>query len=81
MSQNIVDETHSLIANALRKFLVKNEHMNYVDRHIFNEFEKCKNFLRANDDVFAKADKDQLTTMMPDSQTDQHTYSMWRGKM
>lgn len=63
--QDIMDESRGRIADALKRFLVKKPHVNYMDRLISDDFVYCKKFLRDNEDIFVtKADKGQVTVVM-----------------
>lgn len=54
-----------MITNSLNKFLETNRHLSYLDKKITIDFNKCKKFLKNNDDVFiTKADKSQVTVIM-----------------
>ncbi|XP_077265247.1 uncharacterized protein LOC143899118 [Temnothorax americanus] len=62
---NMVNSVRDSIAESLKVFLNKSGHLDYIDRHILNEFKNCKAFLRNNDDIFVtRADKGQITAVM-----------------
>jgi len=64
----MIDNVRSMIVNSLNRNLHSNKHLNYMDRHIYNEFNKCRKFLKNNKDILVTtADKGQVTVIMDHS--------------
>ncbi|XP_071576680.1 uncharacterized protein [Temnothorax nylanderi] len=65
LPENMVSGVRNSVAESLKVFLSKSRHLDYIDRHILNEFKNCKAFLKNNDDIFVtRADKGQITVVM-----------------
>jgi len=63
--ENVLDKMRPGIVNMLSKNTYSNKHMNYMDSYILREFNKCKNFLKNNEDLMiTKADKGQITVIL-----------------
>jgi len=63
--ERLVDKVRAMVVNSLCGNLYSNKHLNYIDTYIHNEFEKCKKFLKNNQDIFVtKADKGHVTVIM-----------------
>ncbi|XP_011869607.1 PREDICTED: uncharacterized protein LOC105562989, partial [Vollenhovia emeryi] len=61
----MIESTRSSLASSLHTFLNRSTHMNFMDKYFLIEFDRCKRFLRDNDDVFVtRADKGQVTVIM-----------------
>jgi len=68
-SANPLDKLRSVIVNLLSKHLYSSKYSNYLDYYILRELNRCKKFLKENEDLFiTKADKGQITVIM-DKQT------------
>jgi len=60
-----LEKMRPMIVNSLNKHLYSCKHLNYLNAHILREFNKCKKFLKNNDEVFVtRADKGQITVTM-----------------
>jgi len=60
-----LEKIRAMVVNSLNKHLYTSKHLNYLDAHILREFNKCKKFLKNNDEVFVtRADKGQITVTM-----------------
>jgi len=47
-----LDSLRTIMVNSLNKHLYDSKHISYIDAHILKEFNKCKRFLKYNEDVF-----------------------------
>jgi len=60
-----LEKTRAMFVNSLNKHLYSSKHLNYIDAYILREVNKCKKFLKNNDEVFVtRADKGQITVTM-----------------
>jgi len=63
--ERVIDKTRAGIVNMLSKNTYCNKHMNYMDSFILSEFNKCKNFLKNNEELMiTKADKGQINVVL-----------------
>jgi len=61
----MMDNVRSMIVNSLNRNVHANKHLSYMDRYIYDEFNKCRKFLKNNKDVLVTtADKGQVTVIM-----------------
>jgi len=56
--ENSLDKLRAIMVNLINKQLYSSKHLNYFDSRMLKEFNRCKKFLRDNEELFVtRADK------------------------
>jgi len=66
--ETMIDNVRLTVVNSINRNLHSNTYLNYLDRHLNYEYNKCKKFLKNNDDILVMtADKGQVNVLMDNS--------------